>query len=292
MIAPQKNLRLELLFGLPAALFLATVGLLGKLGSEAMSTPMLVWSRQLVGLIALQPFLMNDLRRDGIAFFKTTHLRFQIACACTELGAGFLLFFALAHLPLAETMTLNNTRALFIPIYSWLILKHHHEAIIWICLAIGFAGVVLILEPGIEIFRPASLIALGAGAVGGGAYLMIRRLDRVEPANRISFYYFFVSALITSTLLIWAWQSPSLKSGMLMLGIGISAALYQLCLTHAYRYGRASVVGGLLQISLAFSLLYQWLFFGSAVTWTVMTGMVLVAFSSIFILLATRPLHD
>lgn len=254
-----------------------------------MSDAMMVWARQIFGLAALIPFLVPDLRFCGLSYLKTDYPAMQIGRACMSLGAGYLIFFALSRIPLAEATTLGNTRSLFIPIIASLFLKKHIENRIWACLIVGFVGVVMVFNPGREIFQPAALVALAAGAVGGGAFLMIRRLNKVEPANRITFYYFFVSTIIASLLLIGRWERPSGFDWLLMLAIGAGAALYQMCLTRAYRYARASITGGVLQISIGFSLLYQWLVFGEGVSGLAVTGMALVAGSSAAIVWTTRP---
>ena len=152
---------------------------------------------------------------------------------------------------------------------------------IWISLAIGFAGVILVLRPGAAPFEFASAIALASGLVGAVASLAIRRLNRTTSANNITFHYFWSSVLLSSIPLFWLWKTPDWVSLIWLLAIGVLAAVYQMCLTRAYRYARASIVGSVLYSMLIFSLIYEWIFWQKTPHPLAWVGIVLIVGSAI-----------
>lgn len=276
------------LWALLAAWIYTTMALVVQFGSQTISNPMMVWARQLFGFCTLIPLLTVELRSEGSAFLKTSYLRLHIIRTLASLSAGYCLFFALSLLPLPEAVVLSNTRALWVPIYAWLLFGKRIEPVIWACLSIAFVGVVFVLNPGKALFEFPAIIGLLSGALSGGAFLSIRRLAKVEPPNRIPIFYFAMATCIASIPLMWAWEPLSARSWLIMVGIGAMAAGYQYCLTRAYRRTRASVVGGVLQVALVFSVFYDWIFHQRAPNWLAILGMVLIAGTSVWIVTATR----
>ena len=62
---------------------------------------------------------------------------------------------------------------------------------VWVSLLIGFAGVILILKPGLALLSdPIALIAISAAVFSAFALVAVNQLSNTEPSRRILFYYF------------------------------------------------------------------------------------------------------
>ncbi|MGE3953982.1 MAG: DMT family transporter [Parachlamydiales bacterium] len=275
-------------YALLAAWVYATIGLAAKSISGIVSPEVMIWYRATIGFLAFLPLFFYDVHQYGIDHFQPVKPRLLLLRSVTSLLAGYLLFVALKTLPLTNAIVLSYTRPLWIPILVWLFLGKRLERIIWISLAIGFAGVILVLKPGAARLEWGSLVALASGFVGGIASLAIRRLNRVTSANNITFHYFWTSLLFTSIPLIWLWKTPDLNSLLWLIGIGLLAILYQMFLVRAYRYTRASIVGSVLYSMLLFSLLYEWLFFQKTPDLLAWLGILLIVGSAIMAVTLSR----
>ena len=71
--------------------------------------------------------------------------------------------YAIGELPLATAITLNYTAPLFIPLAALLWVGEPFSHLLWWPIGIGFAGIALILKPGLSLFTPVALLGLAAG---------------------------------------------------------------------------------------------------------------------------------
>ena len=89
-------------------------------------------------------------------------------------------FFAIAHLPLADAVLLNQSIPLFVPLVERVWLGEPIPAPLWRVLLIGFAGLLLILRPGFGVFQPVALVGLASAVPEDG----IRPEDLLAAADR------------------------------------------------------------------------------------------------------------
>ena len=61
----------------------------------------------------------------------------------------FMFFFGLVHLPLATAITFSHTSAIFLAIFSVILLKQFPSRLTWFALMLGLCGIMLILRPSI-----------------------------------------------------------------------------------------------------------------------------------------------
>lgn len=137
----------------------------------------------------------------------------------------FMFFFGLVHLPLATAITFSHTSAIFLAIFSVILLKQFPSRLTWFALMLGLCGIMLILRPSIlgHGLLP-TLIGLTSGAMAGYAYLQVRELSLLgEPSWRIVFYFAVLATLISaiaSTVVGWTPIQPQMLP--YLFGIGLS----------------------------------------------------------------------
>lgn len=196
----------------------------------------------------------------------------------------FMFFFGLVHLPLATAITFSHTSAIFLAIFSVILLKQFPSRLTWFALMLGLCGIMLILRPSIlgHGLLP-TLIGLTSGAMAGYAYLQVRELSLLgEPSWRIVFYFALLATLISaiaSTVVGWTPIQPQMLP--YLFGIGLFAMIGQLSLTHAYKVGRKFMVSALGYLVVVLSMLYGVIFFDEVLPVMAMVGIVLVIASGI-----------
>jgi drug/metabolite transporter (DMT)-like permease len=253
-----EQLRRGALYMLASALLFAAMGALIKLAARSLPNEMVVFFRNALGLAALAPWLW----RHGWHGLRTRHPGAHLARALAGLAAMYCYFYALAHLPLAEATLLNYSTPLFIPFIAWLWLGESVPRRLWWAIATGFAGIVLILKPGLGLFTPVALVGAAAGLFGALAMVGIRRLTRTEPALRVVFYFALTGTLVSAVPLAWSWRTPPPGLWALLVAIGAVASLAQWLMTRAYAQAPAAQVGPFSYATVVFAALAGWALWG------------------------------
>lgn len=259
-----------------------------RLVSGELSNAMVVFGRNLVGLLLLSPWLL----RRGTVDVKTKVPVLHLLRALAGISAMYCFFYAIARLPLAEAMLLKLTAPIFIPLIAILWLHERVTALLWVALGIGFAGVIVILDPapsghwaGVS---PVALVGLLGGLLAAVAKVTVRRLSRTEPTGRIVFYFALIGVSISAVPLLWDWRTPSPVALALLLAIGLAATLGQLSLTRGLSLAPASRMGAFGYSSVVFGAAYGWLFWGEPMTLNVILGTLLIAAGGLVASRATR----
>ena len=122
-------------------------------------------------------------------------------------------FYAIARLRLADAVLLNQSMPLFIPLVERAWLGNRIPPRLWGVLALGFAGLLLILRPGTGVFEPVALVGLASAVLASVAQVGIRRLTRTEPVTRIVFYFGLVASVVSLPPAVYWWKGPSPPPG-------------------------------------------------------------------------------
>jgi drug/metabolite transporter (DMT)-like permease len=245
----------------------------------AASTPneVIVFFRNLFGLALLTPWLLNR----ELGGFRTSVTHLHLLRGIAGVSAMYCFFYAIANMPLADAMLLKLSSPLFIPFVALVWLGEKIGARVWLALAVGFAGVVLILRPGLEAVSPVAIVALLGGLFAAIAKVTVRRLSRSEPPVRIVFYFALVAASVSAVPLIWAWQTPTLGALVWLFGIAVFATLGQLCLTSGMSMAPAARMGAFGYFSVVFGAAYGWLLWDERLLWWTVAGSLLIFVSGL-----------
>lgn len=238
------------LFMVGSALFFAAMSAAVKAASQELPTAMVVFFRNAVALAVLFPWLLS---RGGLGALKTRHLREHLVRGLAGLAAMYLFFFAIGRIRLADAVLLNYTLPLLLPLIERAWLRQPIPRRLWGPLGIGFLGILVILKPGTEVFRPAALAALAAAAFAAVAQVGIRSLTRTEPTVRIVFYFAWIATTVSALPLPGAWQTPDAAGWAFLVASGLLATVGQIFLTRAYASAPAALVGPFLYTSVVFS---------------------------------------
>jgi len=244
---------------LASALLFAAMSAAVKAASLELPNPVVVFFRNAFGLLALLPWLLRaESRRLG-----TRHLPEHAVRGLAGLGSMYCFFYAIAHMGLADAVLLNYSLPLFLPVIERAWLKEPLPRGLGRPLAVGFLGVLLILRPGLGLFRPVALVGLLAALLGALAQVGVRRLTRTEPVIRIVFYFGLIATLFSALPLAWQWRTPRPAAWGVLLATGLLATLGQLFLTRAYSHAPAGRVGPFIFTGVVFAGVIDWILWGT-----------------------------
>jgi S-adenosylmethionine uptake transporter len=234
------------LWMLVAAVLFSVMGAMVKFAIQQYSVLEVVFYRSLIGVAVLYAFVLW--RRETLA---TPVARTHLTRGVVGTAALSLWFFATGALPLGTAMTLNYTSPLFLAALAVGVALRSGERVNWrlvAAIAIGFVGVVLLLQPTYSSEQAVAAVAgLLSGVLSAIAYWYVRTLGRLgEPEWRTVFYFALSGTLIGFIGALMHGFSPHDARGVALLaGVGVTATLAQLAMTRAYAYGNTLVVANL-----------------------------------------------
>ena len=257
---------------------LAVMGALIKHLSQELPTELIVFYRNLFGLLLLLPIVFQS----GFSQLKTQQLPMHILRASLGLTAMYGFFFVLGNMPLAEAFLVKLTTPFFMPIVAALWLGESIRRKNLVAIIIGFIGVVFILRPGTESFEPIALIGLGAAALAGSAKVCIRKMGGTENSVTIVFYFGLFSSLLSLSPLLWSWQVPLMHHWPYILLMGLMGTLGQLALTRAYRIANPGQIGPYVYSSVVYGAALGWFIWGEALLISTLIGSALIIASGLW----------
>ena len=272
---------------LAIVLMVISVGMLAALDSivkfaavEGMHPIEIVFFRNLFGLVALAPLFM----RHGLGQLRTKRLGFHLARSGIHGLSMMAWFWAITLIPLADATALSFVIPIYASVGAILFLGEPSQFIRWFAIALGFAGMLIILRPGFaEVGLGSWLVVFSAIAVAISK-LMVKSLSRTDsPATIVFFMSFTVTGMtFIPALFFWTWPSAEVWIALVMLGFAGTAA--HVTQTNAYKIGDVTAVEPMAYFRLIWAALFGFVLFGEVPeiwTWigtaVIVTGAILLA---------------
>jgi drug/metabolite transporter (DMT)-like permease len=262
-----------------AELMFAFMGASIRQVSADLNNGMVVFARNLVGLALLSTLVAHP----GHRRLRTGVAHLHLLRGTAGLGAMYCFFYAIAHMPLANAMLLKLSAPLFIPLVALIWLGERFTWHVLAALAIGFAGVSVILMPDFDTLAPVVLIALLGGALAAVAKVTVRRLSATEPVARTVFYFSAIGTAASLVPLIWLWETPTLEQLLWLLVLGIFATAGQMLLTRGMACAPAARLGPFAFFSVVFAAALGWVFWDEVLGWPTVFGTLLVLVSAVLV---------
>ena len=207
-----------------------------------------------IGFVLSLPFIL----RAGAGAWRTSRPGAHAVRATFGLVSTVLMFYAVTQMPLATATAISFSMPLFLTLLSMPLLG---ERVGWrraTATAVGFAGVLIVVDPGGDLNWAAAL-ALMSALFYALAVISVRQLSGSEPAVRIYFYYNVANILVCGAAMPWLWVEPTPLHWAIFIGIGGLGAIAQYCFLCAYRLASASIVAPFDYAQILFALLLGYL---------------------------------
>jgi drug/metabolite transporter (DMT)-like permease len=198
-------------------------------------------------------------------------------------------FFALTRLPVSDVFTLTNMFPIWVAVLSWPLLGEAPSGSVWLSVASGIVGVILIQQPSLAEGNYAALIALGCSLCTAVAMLGLHQLQGIDAKAIV--VHFSGVALLFCTAAFFAFKRTgtlgsalTLPNGLMLLGIGVTATAGQLFLTKAFAAGPPAKVSVVALSQIVFALVLEIALFGRTIHPLTLLGMALVVGPSAWLL--------
>jgi drug/metabolite transporter (DMT)-like permease len=235
--------------------------------------------RAAFGLLFIAPILV----RLRVNPFATPRLGQHFTRAFIGTASMVCGFYAVAHLPIADSTSISFSAPLFITMIAALFMGEVVRWRRWTATIAGFAGVLIMLRPGGEVLNAAALVAVGAAFLTSVAAMMVKRLSAHEPALRVlaTFVIFSTLLLAVPAILVWRWPSPTVW--LWLLALGACATIGQYFWVRGYAIAQASAVAPFDYLRMPLSVLMGFLVFAELPTIWTLFGTLIIAASGLYI---------
>lgn len=206
----------------------------------------------------------------------------------------FCNFYALANLPVSDTLTLMNTAPIWVTILQWLVFKQKPTRGILVAVLTSVLGIALIQQPHFQEGKFACLMALIGAFTTSIAMLGLNRLQSVNP-RAVVLHFSAVASVSTLVLLLLTGNSETFaplqnaQAVSLLLLLGTCGVAGQIGMTMAFAKGHATRVAVVSLSQILFGVLADLLLWGRAFNLISILGMLMVAAPTAWLLLGETP---
>ena len=248
--------------------------------SDAYPVGQVLFFRGLFGMVVISFLIPKNRFSD---FYKTSRPLLHFKRCAAGLIAIVAIFVALRNLPLATVVSISFAAPIFTTIMSIFFLNEKVGLYIWMAVLIGFIGVIIISEPGLNslnlFYIYPIIFCLGLSYVS----ITIRQLSSTEPVWLIGFFFSFAITIFSLFTFYQDWILPSIFDFILLSSIGFLGGLANLWLTQSYKYSEVSLVTPLKYLALVFAIVFGYFIWQEVPTLKTLLGAILVIFSSFII---------
>ncbi len=284
-----------------AALFFSLNDAFIKFLSGDYALHQIVLVRSGIGLLVL---LVVFIPMHGtFAVFKTSYLGMHLLRGSAVVFANLTFFVGLAELPLAEATALFFVSPLLITLFSIIFLREQVGIHRWVSVFLGLLGVIVVLRPGTDAFKLASLLPIAAALGYATLHMLTRKMGKTESALTMSFYiqvtFIFTSFLFwlfvgdgklssvdspALSFLFREWVILSVDDWWVFVLVGIGSAFGGFLISQAYRKSEAAFVAPFEYIAMPLSIFWGVLIFNDLPDIQSFVGMAIIIGSGLYVI--------
>jgi len=206
--------------------------------SPDLSTFEILFFRSLIGLAVVLALL----GQNGWRQIRTKKPGLRVVRNFAHYAGQFGWFFGIGLLPLAQVFALEFTTPIWIAILAPLLLKERLSGTRIAAIAIGFAGALIILRPGMVPIDTAAMGVLMAAAGYAFSHTLTKKLSATDSPLCILFYMTVVQLPLGLAPSLFDWVTPTLAHVPWLVLIGITALTAHFCMIKAFLHADAIVV--------------------------------------------------
>jgi len=250
---------------------------------------------------AMLPILLFLGIRGELAWaFRTKRPLSHVARGLVGVSSMGLGFFALARLPLPESITLNYAQPLLVVVFSALFLGETIRVYRWTAVVVGLVGVLIISWPNLTLFSGQGALgteqaigvaaALTAAAISAVALLLVRSLVYTEKTGTIVLWFSMTATIMSLMTFPFGWTMLTPQQAVFLVSAGICGGVAQILMTEGYRHAEVSTVAPFEYTSMILGIIVGYLAFGDLPTIHMLVGGVIVVGAGLFIIMREHQL--
>ncbi len=203
-------------------------------------------------------------------------------------------FYAMAHMPIAEAILIQNTTPVFTGLLAAIFLHERRHWSVALTTGVSMVGVLIMTRPEV-VFGEAHarmdlwpvVAAVGGAVFTASSFVIIRRIGQQEHSLTVTFTVPFVGVLLTVPVSATNWVMPTTGEWAILGILGLVSQLSQMALAVGIRREPVARVTNLTHAQLVFATIWGALLFNEYPdTWTLVGATVVVSASILTVILA------
>lgn len=243
------------------------------------------------GFFALIPLFVWTCTTVGpLAAIKTERPMLHVVRSVVGVSSMFTNFTALSLLPLATVTAFGFMQPIFAVVLAAFFLREHVGKWRWGAVLVGFAGVLLMIEPhgGLASLLALKLskgvvYALTFSLLSAVVVVWIRQMSTSERSEAIVFYFMAACSVVGAIVMAFDHVPMTVQNVFWLVTCGLFGGTGQLLMTYSYKYGEPSLLAPFDYISMIWAMALGWFVFGEMPESTVLAGAGVVIVSGLFI---------
>jgi drug/metabolite transporter (DMT)-like permease len=239
-----------------------------------------VFVRFFSGLIVIFPLVW----RLGFGILRTQRLGLHLTRGLVGFFGNLCFFFALIHMAIGETVTIQFSRPLVMVVIAGLFLGEMFDKRRTTLTIVGFGGVLLITRPFGAGFEPWALVALAGTVFATLVVITVKMLTRTEQTVVIMFYFAVTTTLLSLVPAVLTWQTPTWAELGLLFLTGFLGIVGQSLFTHGIGLGETSFVLPFDYLRIVYAFVIGMIWFAEVPDVWGATGATVIVASSLYLL--------
>lgn len=182
------------------------------------------------GVLVMVPWLC----RVRLAGVRTSRTRLYMVRAVFSCAAMFCWFGGLSLLPVADATAVSFTTPLFGAIAGILFLGEKGTTRMWLALALGLAGALVMVRPGFAALNVGILLVIGSGLLIAVSAMIVKETARADSPDLAAFYQAFYMMPICLVAAAFVWRWPTGEELLWAVAVGGFSTIAQRCMARAY----------------------------------------------------------
>ena len=268
-------------FGVLAFLLFSSMDMMVKLLSAGYPIHQMLFFN---GLFSLLPIGLAIWWSGGLGQLRTKRPLGHLTRGLFGMIASFAAMTAFSLMPMANVYGILFATPLLVTALSVPFLGEAVGWRRWSAIVAGFAGVMIMLQPGSSGIGEGLIAAALAALSASCSVIMVRKLSATESAASIALYSNVLIVLVMGVWLAYDFRPMPLGDLALAGAAGIAGGMALLALISAYRRAAAAIVAPFQYSQMIWGVVFGLLIFGDAPSLSVLFGGAIVVASGLFII--------
>lgn len=258
-----------------------------KLLGEHYTSFQIIFFSGLLSFPVVSLLLLSD-KTDGNLVPR--HPWWSLARSVTGVATGAMGFYAFSVLPMAQCYAMLFAMPLVITILSIPMLGEKVGFHRGVAVAVGLAGVLIVLRPGAEPMSLGHLAGIGAAVMGALSSVIVRKIGKNERSIVLMMYPMLVSVLAMGLLMPFVYRPMPVEHLALNGVVAVLGMCGAFLMILAYRAAPAVIVAPMQYSQILWAAFYGWLLFSEEIDlWTGVGSAVIIASGIYIVLREGRP---
>ena len=225
--------------------------------TDELNISTIAFFRFFFGLLIISPFII----KSKFKVLHTNNYKLYLFRSGLNLVGMLMYITAIGIMTLEKNAALGFIIPLYATILAVIILKEKIKIYRTVALIIGFIGVLIVIQPGLNTFEKGVIFALIGNFCVALGMIVVKKISKEDTSFTILSYLYIFSTLYTFIIYIFFWQIPDLRQIIILLIAAVLGTLGHYSFTQAIKISEVTFIAPFNYFALIWSSLFGYIIF-------------------------------